>query len=130
VLVEAGVEPLTGERECIELLGRKKGKILGWVYQRIADLAREAGAQPVWIFLPRLGDTVPSNLKKILFSNAREAGFEILDLSGVYEGVSEDEIKIAEFDAHPDARGHRMIEECLYEALKNHPRLRRIARFR
>jgi hypothetical protein len=50
---------------------------------------------------------------------AREAGFTILQLSGVYDGVSLRSLKIAPWDAHPNAVGHRLIADRLYALLRD-----------
>jgi hypothetical protein len=48
---------------------------------------------------------------------ARRAGFEIVDLSNVYDGYDLHEVRIAEWDQHPSQRGHRILADRLYEEM-------------
>jgi hypothetical protein len=45
---------------------------------------------------------------------ARDAGFVVIDLSDVYRGSDRNSLWIAEWDAHPNAQGHRLVGERLY----------------
>jgi len=49
---------------------------------------------------------------------AKQAGFIVLDLSNVYKGANTDSILLESWDWHPNARGHQLIAQRLYEALK------------
>ena len=52
-----------------------------------------------------------------LARRAREAGFVVLDLSEVYEDQEEASLILGGGDNHPNAAGHRLIADRLYEAL-------------
>ncbi len=125
----AGVENKTGSTRFKTLMGPMRMELLGWAYSAIANDCRDIGAMPVWVFLPRLNEQASAPAIRQLFELAKEAGFEILDLTGVYDGVDVDSIRIAEQDAHPNRQGHEMIAERLYEAIRANPRLATIARF-
>jgi hypothetical protein len=49
---------------------------------------------------------------------ARDAGFRIVDLSGLYGDLDRERLVVAPWDAHPNAEAHRLIAELLYERLR------------
>jgi hypothetical protein len=53
---------------------------------------------------------------------ARDAGFVTLSLHDVYGDIDRDDLKLAPWDSHPNAVGHRMIADRLYEVLWDHGR--------
>ena len=48
---------------------------------------------------------------------AEEAGFIVLDLSGIYKNQDIKSLHVAEWDDHPNGKGHQLIAARLYEAL-------------
>jgi hypothetical protein len=52
---------------------------------------------------------------------ARSAGFVVIDEPfHAYENVDNEQIIVAEWDSHPNARGHRILADALYQALVQH----------
>ena len=51
---------------------------------------------------------------------AEEAGFTVLDLSDVFAGQAAEDIRLAEWDFHPNAKGHQLIADRLYQELFEH----------
>ncbi len=100
-------------------------ELLAFAYGRIAELAAQRGALPVWVFLPRIGDT-PERLRDLPQQRelAAKAGFAVIDLSSVFDPVAIDAISIAPWDRHPNALGHRLMLDALDAALREQPRLR------
>jgi hypothetical protein len=90
--------------------------ILSWIYHRIVDACRIRGIPAVWIYLPRpeRQEVVP----ELEMQLAKEAGFTIIDLSGVYGTHEPHSLWIARWDHHPNALGHRLIADRLYEVLR------------
>jgi hypothetical protein len=87
---------------------------------QIGEMGREAGIEMVWIYLPgTLEKSEQAEERKAMqMEFARQAGFRIIDLTGVYGDVDRSEIAVAPWDSHPNALGHRMVAEMLYERLK------------
>lgn len=113
---DAGVEPGTdvevGERRLLRL----KSKLAEFAYRRIAERCRADGILPLWAFMPRT--QVPDENDEALAAIARQAGFEVMTLAGVYEGQALKSIIVAEWDGHPNAQGHRLLAERLTKELK------------
>src|SRR3546814_12013467 len=64
----------------------------------------------VWIYLPPLFPTRGEPEER---GRARElaeaAGFEIIDLTGAFDGIDVDKPVLEEWDRHPNARAHELI---------------------
>jgi hypothetical protein len=114
---EAGIVPGMSQVEAEQRLQPYGRELLIWTYERMGMLARENDAEFVWIFIPAIETTYERELVSTLTQLARDADFTVLDLSAVYNGQEEATIIVAEWDKHPNARGHRLIAEHLYRAL-------------
>ncbi|MCC6179366.1 MAG: hypothetical protein IT305_29005 [Chloroflexi bacterium] len=87
-----------------------------WAYRRVAEESQARNVEPVYVLLATLEDSKPAGDDAQLLTLAREAGFgEVLDLSAVYVGQDVSALKVADWDWHPNASGHRLIAARLYE---------------
>ena len=71
---------------------------------------------PVWIYMPLVweeGLCADPALRQL----AEGANFTIIDLSGVFHGLPQTELRVADWDEHANARAHRLIAERLYREL-------------
>jgi hypothetical protein len=93
--------------------------ILRWSYQEIADRSREMGAQPVWIFMPGVLERGElTEQAKELVQMAKNAGFVTMILpTSIYKNETADKLGVAPWDAHPNAYGHELLAEGIYERL-------------
>jgi hypothetical protein len=96
-------------------------EVLTRLYRAMAERCRAKNAKPVWVYLPAL-DGVPRMAdREVLFRAARSAGFTIVDLTGVYDGHDRATLTVDSADYHPNAEGHRLIAQRLYDALMSAP---------
>jgi hypothetical protein len=110
-----GVGATKGEAERrLKPLGTE---ILKWNYRRIVEFSHAQGILPVWIFMPTLENPLSMDEVTRLTRLAEEAGFVVLDLSDAYENQDEESVVIAYWDKHPNAKGHLLIAEHLYQAI-------------
>src|SRR3546814_14233939 len=76
----------------------------------------------VWIYLPPLFPTRGEPEER---GRARElaeaAGFEIIDLTGAFDGIDVDTLVLEEWDRHPNARAPEIIAGRIYEAMPARP---------
>jgi len=86
----------------------------------VAARGRAAGMELVWIYLPGVLEQAEkaAERKAVLERMARDAGFRIVDLSGLYGDRDRERLVVAPWDAHPNAEAHRLIAELLYERLR------------
>jgi hypothetical protein len=122
-LRKAGVRPDTPQPVAERLMAPYAAELAKWVYVRIVEASRAHGALPVFVFLPRISERVPQSDVDLILRLAREAGFVIVDLQGLYAGLDYDAIRLGEWDNHPNARGHELIARRLLEALRTNPAL-------
>ena len=77
---------------------------------------------PVWIYLPPLDPTAGEAEERGRARElAEEAGFEIIDLTGIYDGEDMDTLSLEQWDRHPNAAAHERIAGRLYEAIAARP---------
>jgi hypothetical protein len=119
-----GVNAQMPERVIVQRLMPIGGRILSWLYRRLVDDSRRLGAAAGYIFLPMIPETPASPADALQIDMARASGFVVLDLTNVYVGSDRNSLWVAEWDAHPNARGHRLIANALYPLiLENRDRL-------
>jgi alginate O-acetyltransferase complex protein AlgI len=117
---EADIGPKTPERWAQRRLNPHWPDMIAWAYQRIADQARAHGAQPVLLFLPAaVSEHDRSKDVERLLEFGKKAGFVELDLGAVFKDSDPKDVAVAAWDAHPNAKGHKIIADALFEALKN-----------
>jgi hypothetical protein len=118
-LVEkAGIEADMDEATALRRLEPFRGDILSAVYRRVAETSRARGIVPVWIFLPQIREGSWQEETPETVRLAEGAGFVVLNLGDVFKGEDVAAIRLAEWDEHPNARGHRLMAERLYESLQ------------
>jgi lysophospholipase L1-like esterase len=98
-------------------------EIKGWAFRRIVTLSRERGIRPIFVLIPMPRDGALMDDAPMLLDLARDAGFDVIDLSDVYAGRDERTLTVAQWDRHPNAEGHRLIAARLYEELAALPGL-------
>ena len=104
-------------------------RILEESYERIAEAVRAAGARPAWVFVPRTEEdkgleAVEQNaaeMEAILRGIAERNGFVTFTISDAFDSVENREsLFIATWDGHPNAQGHQLLGDRLYEELVAH----------
>jgi hypothetical protein len=88
-------------------------EILTWVYHRIVRACNDHQIKPIFVSLPTLNPEV----EQANIALAKSAGFEIVDLKGVYDGHTWWDLCLSEWDSHPTPEGHRLIAEKFYNEL-------------
>jgi hypothetical protein len=120
---KSGLAPGVDQNELVKRLSPFREELLEWLYRHIVDRCRAHGAIPIWVFLPSLEpgpwmeETAPAT------ALARESGFEIIDLGEVFANEPPVSLRVAAWDEHPNARGHRLVAERLYDELRKRDEL-------
>jgi D-alanyl-lipoteichoic acid acyltransferase DltB (MBOAT superfamily) len=119
IVAKAGLTAEIDEASALRRLAPFRDEILAAVYRHIVEECRARGRVAVWIFLPQVREGAWQEETPDMLRIAAEAGFVIVDLADVYRGEDPAAVRLAEWDEHPNARGHRLIAERLYAALQD-----------
>ncbi len=117
----AGINADMPKTEILQRLQPHKDELLTWLYQEIASRCRERGVQPVWIFLPQVN---PGHWVKTVAKTEAEAataGFDIINLLDVYADYPMSEVQLTEWDFHPNALGHHLVADRIFDTLVKDP---------
>jgi hypothetical protein len=118
IVEKAGLRPDMDETTGRRLLQPFHHEILLWTYKSIADRARAVGAVPVFVFLPQVREGAWQEETPETLRVAEEAGFVVINLAETYKGIDIGTVRLAEWDDHPNVRGHELIAARLYDALR------------
>jgi hypothetical protein len=77
----------------------------------------DMGARFVLLLVPMPGENFTQAEREMLESIVHDAGGQFLDLSEAFDGYETGELKVAEWDEHPNELGHRLIAKQLYSEL-------------
>jgi hypothetical protein len=117
IVERARIRPKMQEVDALKALQPYRAEILSYVYRRLAEQSHARGIVPVWIFLPqtREGDWGDETDETVRIAEA--AGFIVINMDDVYSGMNLRDLWLAEWDDHPNARGHQVIADRLYAEL-------------
>jgi len=118
ILARAGVQRVMKTSKVAQLLEPYNEEIMEWAYGRIVEQCRQRNILPVWICLPSRPGINDSAQAVNLVRAAEQAGFNVLNLTNVYDRAKGAYLQLAPWDKHPNARGHWLIAEGIYEALR------------
>ena len=121
-LDRAGVNAQMPERVIHQKLAPLADEILSWLYHRLIEECRLRGIVAGYVFLPMIPESKFSTEGVRQVSLAAAAGFRVIDLSRVYEGTDRQSLWIADWDAHPNAKAHKLIADTLYDQLRRDAR--------
>lgn len=123
IVAKAGLTPELDEATALRKLNPYRAELLASTYRLIVSQVRAKGAVPILVFLPQVrGGTWQEETPETL-RTASAAGFIVIDLSDVFDGEDIATIRLAEWDDHPNAKGHRLIAERLYTAIAQRPEI-------
>lgn len=116
---ETGLDDKTPDLHAQRMLTPHLKDMLRWSYKEIADRARALGAQPVWIFMPGVLERGEMNDQgKELMQMAKDAGFVTMVLPyALYKNEPAEKLEIAPWDAHPNAYGHQLLADGIYQTM-------------
>jgi len=93
-----------------------RDEILLWGYQRVVDICRAHGIRPVWLFTPMPYERLHDRNISEYTTAAQTAGFEVISLVHAYD-EEEPYLLTLPWDNHPNAHGHKLLADYLYEVL-------------
>ena len=118
VVREAGVDAKTAEPAAYQRLAPAGESVLAWVYRRLVQDARRGGMCAGLVYLPMVVDMNYAVDVSREVQLARDAGFLLFDLTGVYDVPNRNGLWIADGHSHPNARAHQLIADRLYTLMR------------
>lgn len=120
IVEESGVSPDMSEKVARGRLERYGGEMTFWSWERVREECREHGVRPYMVLIPGLlTDPVTMDYRRFFAEKSTEHGFTPVDLADTFDRIVEQEsLAIAPWDGHPNAKGHRMLADRLYEELR------------
>jgi D-alanyl-lipoteichoic acid acyltransferase DltB (MBOAT superfamily) len=115
IVARAGVTKGMKEAEAQQRLAPFANDILKFVYADIGERAKQHGMRAVWIFLAPDTDGAWQEEGAGAVRIAEAAGFVVISLEDIFQGKDVSNYRLAEWDHHPNALGHRLIADQLFE---------------
>jgi hypothetical protein len=123
IVERAGVTPRTSGALVRALLEPHAKEFVACVYRHAVQECQKRGILPVWVYLPMPGVVEISIRSDELAALARDAGFEVLNMSDWAEGHRPEEVQVGERDYHANVLGHQLIAAILAARLRANPAL-------
>jgi hypothetical protein len=89
--------------------------VLEWSFQRLGEVARREGVVPVVLALNAVIEDAPAQVPNQ--GAIRNANLTLIDLFHVYPAERRAALRVAPWDDHPNAEGHKLIADRLYPEL-------------
>ena len=118
IVRKAGLDPSMDEASSLRRLEPFSIEILSSTYRHIVEQTRAHDAVAVFVFLPQVREGTWQEETAETLRVAESAGFVVIDMADVYKGQDIAAIRLAEWDDHPNRRGHQLIASRLYDELQ------------
>jgi hypothetical protein len=90
-------------------------ELMNWSLRRVVEICKERGIRPVYVLVP---EVTIDNEGIVECQRAEKAGFTILNLADAYSGRARKGLYLSPWDTHPNAMGHRLLAERLYDLVR------------
>ena len=102
-----------------------KWKSVEAAFLDIQEVARKKDVPVLLVIFPMMkgvkwADYPYGDLQSQVASAGRESGFPTIDLTDVYSVHSQKVLMVAPDDAHPNALGHKLAAEAIYQMIQEH----------
>lgn len=119
IVEQSGINSKVSALEARRRLKPFGNRMISCAYSGMVEFCQQQNIKPVWILLPsKPGETLSKDQIASHVRLAKEAGFIVLNLCDVYSNQDVKSCQVAEWDTHPNAKGHRLIADRLYEILR------------
>ena len=106
------------EQPIIERLAPFVEEITLWTWDRFEKAAKEQGAKPVLLAMTTRPDGPERVEAERMIQVAREkTGLFVLEIKHMFEGMDLRKLRVAPWDRHPNATGHRIIASRMMAVL-------------
>ena len=123
-LRDSGASPGMDLGTLDELLSPYVPEMVQWSLRELAAFYRDAGIPAVAVYKPTTieHDGLDVERHDTIVRWAAEAGLPVFEMQNPFESVADIKtIEVAPWDSHPNAEGHRLMAERLYELMMREP---------
>ena len=110
-----GIDPRMPSSEAAARVRTIGDDVLAWSFQRLAEVTRSRGIVPVVLGLNAVIDDVSPHIPEGAAIEANQ--LPLLNLLDVFPEADRPSLRVAPWDDHPNAAGHRLIADRLYPQL-------------
>ena len=110
-----GIEPRMPSVEAAARVHTISDDVLGWSFNRLAEITRSHGIVPAVLLLNAVIEDAPESIPNL--ADMQRNGLPTLDLFHVFPETDRPALRVAPWDDHPNAAGHRLIADRLYPLL-------------
>jgi hypothetical protein len=98
----------------------QRDALLRVAFEKLAETCREHGVPVFLVMIPDFGEPIGARRgAPRVNALGAELGFQVIDLQRMLRHMpSESALKLAPWDNHPNARGHRLIADQIYSELR------------
>ena len=118
LLGTVGIKTRMPENEAASRIRPAADSIVRWTLERIAAVTSAHGAVPVFLALNLVLDLSAGESRRL--EEADAAGFLVFNLLDLWQNRDKSALQVAEWDRHPNAAGHRLIANRLFELMQQH----------
>jgi hypothetical protein len=118
ILREIGIREGLRRSAIKRILAQNQERMIGAMLGYVADQARARGVQLVWVYVPMANERSRDPKIVALRRTVERAGLVTIDLSDVFETRPIAEVETNRTDAHPNALGHKLLADALFERLQ------------
>jgi D-alanyl-lipoteichoic acid acyltransferase DltB (MBOAT superfamily) len=118
LLGAVGIKTRMLESEAASRLRPAVDSLVRWTLERMATVTRQHGAVPVFVALDNVVEPSASEVRALRDADA--AGFLVFNLFDLWQNREKSALRVAEWDNHPNAAGHQLIADRLFELMRQH----------
>lgn len=117
VKAKAGVKQSMSNEEIIARISPYMRGVTVWCFQQMDSICKANHIKEVGIFLPTTNDLFTEDKVNDWKDILKGTGFEPFVLRNVYDGYEHSKIAVSDDDPHPNALGHHLIANKLFNLL-------------
>jgi D-alanyl-lipoteichoic acid acyltransferase DltB (MBOAT superfamily) len=112
-----GVQPWVTKEEAYRQTAPFAEELVEKTYAALGAAAQARGYRPYWLYLPMPQRLETREEVESLFLWAEAGGMETLDLVELWRGRDLSVLRVAPWDRHPNAAGHRIMADAFYDII-------------
>jgi hypothetical protein len=116
VIKKSGINRNMPEREQMRLLSKHDRELIEESYTYFYNMCINHNIQPVWFYWPTIASFMDQSY--LLETYASQLGMKTLNLGEVFSNHHHNELTVSATDRHPNALGHRLVAESLFEKIQ------------